>query len=82
MKKLSFKYLAMSLLASLLMINVTAQDVYKLNEANSKLIVTGTSTIHDWEVNAEKFNGETTLKKVDENTVSINSIDFNAWQKK
>ena len=76
MKKLSFKYLAMSLLASLLMINATAQDVYKLNEGNSKLLVTGTSTIHDWDVNAEKFSCETTLKKVDANTVSINNIDF------
>ena len=76
MKKLSFKYLTMSLLALLLTINTTAQEVYKLNEKNSKLLIAGTSSIHDWEVTAEKFNCETTLKKVNENTVSINNIDF------
>jgi len=76
MKKLSFKYLAMSLLATLLMINATAQDVYKLNEKNSKLLIEGTSSLHDWEVNAENFICETTLKKVNENSVSINNINF------
>lgn len=76
MKTLNFKYLTISLLVSFFMINATAQDVYKLNEKNSKLLITGTSTIHDWEVNAEKFNCKITLKKVDENIVSINNIDF------
>lgn len=76
MKKLSFKYLAISFLTVLFSINVTAQDVYKLNEENSSLLISGTSTVHDWEITAEKFSCETTVKRNDEGTLNIAQINF------
>jgi polyisoprenoid-binding protein YceI len=76
MENLNFKYLTISFLALLFTINATAQDVYKLNEKNSSLLITGTSTVHDWEMKAEKFNCETAIKKGEEGTLNINQINF------
>ena len=76
MKNLNFKYLSISLLAVLFTISVTAQEVYKLNEKNSSLLISGTSTVHDWEIKAEKFNCETTVKNGDGGSLDVNHIDF------
>lgn len=38
-----------------------AQD-YKSNQAESSMKVTGTSTLHDWEINVESFTAQATLK--------------------
>lgn len=76
MKNLNFKYLIIGLLALLLAITATAQDVYKLNAKNSSLKVTGTSSLHDWEMKATGFSAETGLK-LEGNAVSeIQFVEF------
>lgn len=78
MKILNFKYLSISLLALLFVITATAQNVYTLNEKNSKLLVTGTSSLHDWEMKATSFSAEVGLK-LEGNAVSeIQYIKFSA----
>lgn len=52
-----------------LAINAQAQDYYKLQSDNSKLIVEGTSTVHDWQVEATEFDAETRLS-INEHAVS------------
>lgn len=42
--------------------NIFAQDTYKLVEAKSKNMVTGTSTLHDWRCKAEKQSGTALIK--------------------
>lgn len=76
MKNLNFKYLIIGLLAFLLAITTNAQDVYELNTKNSNLRVTGTSSLHDWEMIATGFSAETGLK-LEGNAVSeIQFVEF------
>ncbi len=77
MKILNFKYLIISAIALFIGINVTAQNAYILNTKNSKLIIAGTSSIHDWEMEAQNFNGETSVKVKDANSINFNKIEFN-----
>jgi polyisoprenoid-binding protein YceI len=78
MKNLKFSFLLISTLAILFVAEVQAQEFYKLQTNNSKLVVTGTSTIHDWEMEATDFYAETLLK-IEGNTVSeISQIEFNS----
>lgn len=53
---------ALSMLFIMAAATVTAQNIYKLNEKNSKLSVSGTSSLHDWEMEATGFNAETGLE--------------------
>jgi polyisoprenoid-binding protein YceI len=75
MKSIKFYSIFISALA---FFSVTAigQDVYKLQPQNSKLTVEGTSTVHDWEVEATEFNAETSLQ-VNQNSVEkVSSVLF------
>lgn len=77
MKNLKFYSLAISALF-ILTLGTQAQGVYKLQSENSKLLVAGTSSVHDWEVKATKFSAETSLE-VDQNTVSqVSDVLFTA----
>lgn len=40
-----------------------AQVSYKLDSKKSSMVIKGTSTIHDWEMNVESVNGALTLQK-------------------
>ena len=61
---------------AVLAITATAQKDYKLNLKESKLIVAGTSSIHDWEMNAETFTAQTKLEVNNNSVGKIESIDF------
>ncbi|MHA7944653.1 YceI family protein [Formosa sp. 3Alg 14/1] len=50
-------------------------QTFTLNNDNSKLSVFGTSSLHDWEVVAEKQSGSITVEKASE-TASINALNF------
>ncbi len=77
MKNLKFYILVISALF-IFAIGARAQNVYKLQSENSKLVVAGTSTVHDWEVKATKFNAEISIE-VDQNTVSqVSEVLFTA----
>ena len=76
MKNLNFKHLIIGLLTLLFAITATAQNVYKLDERNSKLSVTGTSSLDDWELKATGFSAETGLKLEDGSVSEIQYIKF------
>jgi polyisoprenoid-binding protein YceI len=75
MKKIKIYTLIISILV-ITAIGTHAQDNYKLQPTNSKLLVEGTSTVHDWQVESTEFNAETVLK-MDENNVSqVSHVEF------
>lgn len=45
----------------LLSVSAIAQDSYTLASDKSTVVIKGTSTLHDWETNAEEVHGEATL---------------------
>ncbi len=77
MKKVIFKYLLMSTIALLLIQNsVLGQQQFKSISSTSKLVVSGTSTVHDWEMEAENFNCEANLSLNENSITAISNIDF------
>lgn len=76
MKRLSVKYLVLSVLAVIIAISATAQQSFILDSKNSKLSITGTSSLHDWEIEARNFICETTLEMDGQKVEEITAIDF------
>lgn len=68
------KSLSTILLIVLINLPVFSQSTYTLNEENSKIVVLGTSSVHDWESNAEKFTGEASVAVTDGLITSIESL--------
>ena len=62
-------------LALVLGINAKAQ-MYKLDPSNSTLLVEGTSTLHDWEENAEKLSGSAQMIVEANKLVEIKQLTF------
>lgn len=58
------------------MVDARAQEIYKLQSDNSKLIIEGTSSIHDWEMKADDFKAETWLKMDDNSISEISKVEF------
>jgi len=48
-----------------------------VNESNTKLSIDGTSTVHDWTIVAEKFDGQADVKIENNALQNINSLSFN-----
>lgn len=76
MKKNVFRYLLLSILAVTFSVIATAQQVFVLDKEKSELIISGTSNLHDWEMEAETFSGETSLKMNDGSIEEVSSINF------
>ena len=74
---MSLKYFVLSAIVILLMHSTSfAQENFKLNSSASKLVITGTSTIHDWEMEAEDFMCNA-LITIEGNTIKeIVQVDF------
>jgi polyisoprenoid-binding protein YceI len=76
MKNFKLSFLLINILTIALMVDARAQEFFKLQSGNSKLIIEGTSSIHDWEMEAADFKAETLLR-IDGNTISeISKIEF------
>lgn len=75
--KFNFKQLTLCALAIFLFsVKTNAQSLFSINETKSTLQITGTSSVHDWEMEAEKMDCKTILK-VSNNAVSdIEQISF------
>lgn len=54
------KKLATLIIGLLTAYSVNAQNIYTLNTENSSVIIKGTSSLHDWESNAESFGSDFT----------------------
>ncbi|HDR52645.1 MAG TPA: YceI family protein [Mariniphaga anaerophila] len=76
MKKLKFNFLLTSVLTLLVFASVQAQEFYKVQTSKSKLVVSGTSSLHDWEMEATDFNAETLIKLNDNAVSEISRIEF------
>jgi polyisoprenoid-binding protein YceI len=48
-----------------------------VNESNTKLSIDGTSSIHDWTIEAEQFNGKANVNVEGNILKTINSLSFN-----
>jgi len=57
-------------------INIQAQEVYKVNNDKSNVIIEGTSNIHDWEMDVEDVKSEIHLYENSEK--EIKSVTFQA----
>lgn len=76
MKRLKLNFLLTGVLVVLVITGVRAQEFYKVHSNSSKLIITGTSSLHDWEMEATDFNAETLIKLNDNAVSEINRIEF------
>lgn len=57
-------------------VNITNAQNYKANVSNSKLSVTGTSTLHDWECVVEDFTGSVNATVENGKLTGISSFNF------
>lgn len=55
---------------------VSAQS-YSIDVENSKVIIDGTSNVHDWESEAEQFSGNATIVIEEDSLISISDLQFN-----
>lgn len=53
-------------------------QTYNLDNSASKLTVSGTSSLHDWDLDAEQQKGQIVLKSADELTVEKLTLDLTA----
>jgi len=69
-------YLKMGVILGLLLVSTNlsyAQQTFNASENDSKVVIEGTSNIHDWEMSVEKLKSTLVLNAESEN---INSVDF------
>ncbi len=78
MKKVNFLNLGISLLALLITFSASGQDVFKINEKNSKVQITGTSSLHDWEMDVTGTMLEAGVKPGHDPIGEIQYIKFSA----
>ncbi|MBW6534071.1 MAG: YceI family protein [Mariniphaga sp.] len=76
MKNFKLNFLLISIISILFRVDAQAQEFYKLQSQNSKLIIEGTSSIHDWKMEAENFNAETLLKVEGGAISEISKVEF------
>ncbi|SMO80788.1 YceI family protein [Gracilimonas mengyeensis] len=50
---------------------------YSVVENDSKVIINGTSNVHDWESEAEEFSGTASIEIAEDSLVDISSLEFN-----
>jgi polyisoprenoid-binding protein YceI len=71
------KIKAFILLAVYFIVSTTyAQEKYKLVQDKSKLIVKGTSSVHDWEMNASDLKSEILVSFSKENILKFDEVSF------
>lgn len=76
MKKVSKKRFVILIVSLLMAQGLTAQEKYKLVQDKSTLVVKGTSTVHDWEMVAEKVDSEVLLKFTDQTNFEFQDVSF------
>jgi polyisoprenoid-binding protein YceI len=50
---------------------------YSIDVENSKVVIDGTSNVHDWESEAEQFSGNATIGIEEDSLISITDLQFN-----
>jgi polyisoprenoid-binding protein YceI len=76
MKTIKLKVLILGLIFLTAIAGAHSQNVFRLLSESSSLQITGTSSIHDWEMKASDFNSEALLQIGHDKTVLINQVEF------
>lgn len=69
------KLIFTTLLITTLVVKVSGQGNYKLLKSASNMKVSGTSTVHDWEMDVNSFNSSVSIKE-DNNKLTITTLFF------
>ena len=76
MKKVNFRYLILSAVFISMHLLSFSQSQFKLDDSTAKLVVSGTSTVHDWEIDVEHFKCDATVSLNEKQGISISGINF------
>lgn len=71
----TLKNLVLLLIAVFSLQQIQAQEL-KVNNANSKLTIIGTSNLHDWDMKAERMSGTAAFKMEDGKLTGIDRLTF------
>jgi polyisoprenoid-binding protein YceI len=74
MKK--FRYILLFAIALLGNLQVNAQESFELAQNGSSLVIEGTSSMHDWEMKAEKFSGTITVLREGSKIKNFEDAEF------
>ena len=74
MKKLNFKYLILSALILSAHFISTADVPFSLDGTASKMVISGTSSVHDWEIEVSKFNCDAAVNYDASGTVNVSDV--------
>jgi polyisoprenoid-binding protein YceI len=58
-----------------------AQEIYLINSSRSSLVVQGTSSLHDWEMIADKMNAKMEVVKNEKSINDIKNVTFSIHSK-
>jgi polyisoprenoid-binding protein YceI len=67
-----------SLLFSILVYSTYAQHDYRLSAQESKMFITGTSSLHDWQCRVEQVSGQAVVQLENGSLQSVNALTFGA----
>ncbi len=73
MKKLNFKYLILSALLLSVHVVVNGQSVFKVDNSASKMVISGTSSVHDWDIEVADF--ECTARVTNSESLSVSDVN-------
>jgi len=65
------KILSLIIIGFLTSFSVKAQAVYTLDSGSSTILIKGTSSLHDWEANAETFEAKFNVQLKEENSIPV-----------
>ncbi|WP_340111648.1 YceI family protein [Maribellus mangrovi] len=75
MKKLNFRYLILSALIISAQLVANADVPFRLDGAASKMVISGTSSVHDWEIEVSEFECDAVVKTDENETFSISDVN-------
>lgn len=76
MKNIKINALVLFMLFAFLAVQTNAQQVFEINSSNSSMMVKGTSSLHDWEMEATEFDASTKLEITDKQVTEIYQVSF------
>jgi polyisoprenoid-binding protein YceI len=76
MRKIKNNAFVLFMLFAFITVHTSAQQVFEINSSNSNMTVKGTSSLHDWQMEATKFTAITKLEIEDEQVTEILNVSF------
>jgi polyisoprenoid-binding protein YceI len=82
MRNIKNNALVLFILFAFITVHTSAQQVFEINSSNSNMTVKGTSSLHDWEMEATEFHASTKLEITDKRVTEIHQVSFSTPVKK